>query len=176
MITVDDESAPAKAVAAVEKLAGQGVVAITGGYGSNNIAPASDAANKLGLVYMTSGGVDDSLTALRLVQAVFESEHYEVVTASDGMEGLEKVQQRLPDLIVTDSVMPGVDGFAFLRKLKENPVTRMIPVIMLTSGDLSDSKSQGAESQPDVFVTKSAEMQPLLNQARSLLERPQQNR
>ena len=120
--------------------------------------------------------VDDSLTALRLVQAVFESEHYEVVTASDGMEGLEKVQQRLPDLIVTDSVMPGVDGFAFLRKLKENPVTRMIPVIMLTSGDLSDSKSRGAESQPDVFVTKSAEMQPLLNQARSLLKRPQQNR
>jgi branched-chain amino acid transport system substrate-binding protein len=63
MVTVDDESAPAKAVAAVEKLAGQGVVAITGGYGSNNIAPASDAANKLGLPYITSGGVDDSLTA-----------------------------------------------------------------------------------------------------------------
>jgi len=63
VITIDDESAPAKAVAAVEKLAGQGVVAITGGYGSNNIAPASDAANKLGLPYVTSGGVDDSLTA-----------------------------------------------------------------------------------------------------------------
>lgn len=61
IITVDDESAPAKAIAAVEKLASQGVVAITGGYGSNNISPASDAANKLGLVYITSGGVDDSL-------------------------------------------------------------------------------------------------------------------
>ena len=61
IITVDDESAPAKALAAVEKLASQGVVAITGGYGSNNIAPASDAANKLNLVYITSGGVDDSL-------------------------------------------------------------------------------------------------------------------
>jgi branched-chain amino acid transport system substrate-binding protein len=61
IITVDDESAPAKAIAAVEKLASQGAVAITGGYGSNNIAPASDAANKLGLVYVTSGGVDDSL-------------------------------------------------------------------------------------------------------------------
>ena len=61
LITIDDESAPAKAVAAVDKLAGQGVVAITGGYGSNNIAPASDAANKLGLPYITSGGVDDSL-------------------------------------------------------------------------------------------------------------------
>ena len=120
--------------------------------------------------------VDDSLTALSLVQAVFESEHYEVVTASDGMEGLEKVRQRLPDLIVTDSIMPGVDGFAFLRKLKDNPVTRLIPVIMLTSGDLNDSKIQGGESQPDVFVTKSAEMQPLLDHARSLLQRLPQNR
>ncbi|MYN18659.1 ABC transporter substrate-binding protein [Rugamonas sp. FT107W] len=61
IVTIDDESAPAKAVAAVEKLASQGAVAITGGYGSNNISPASDAANKLGLVYITSGGVDDSL-------------------------------------------------------------------------------------------------------------------
>jgi branched-chain amino acid transport system substrate-binding protein len=61
IVTVDDESAPAKAIAAVEKLASQGAVAITGGYGSNNIAPAADAAAKLGLVYVTSGGVDDSL-------------------------------------------------------------------------------------------------------------------
>jgi branched-chain amino acid transport system substrate-binding protein len=61
LITVDDESSPAKAVAAVEKLASQNVVALTGGYGSNNIGPAADAASKLGLVYVTSGGVDDSL-------------------------------------------------------------------------------------------------------------------
>jgi len=61
LVTVDDESAPAKAVAAVEKLASQKVLAITGGYGSNNISPASDAAGKLGLVYVSSGGVDDSL-------------------------------------------------------------------------------------------------------------------
>lgn len=61
LATVDDESAPAKAIAAVEKLASQGVVAVTGGYGSNNIAPAADAAARLNLVYMTSGGVDDSL-------------------------------------------------------------------------------------------------------------------
>ncbi len=62
LITVDDESSPAKAVAAVEKLASQGVVAIDGGYGSSNIGPASDAANKAGLVYITSGGVDEALT------------------------------------------------------------------------------------------------------------------
>jgi branched-chain amino acid transport system substrate-binding protein len=62
LITVDDESSPAKAVAAVEKLASQGAIAIDGGYGSNNIGPASDAANKAGLVYVTSGGVDEALT------------------------------------------------------------------------------------------------------------------
>jgi branched-chain amino acid transport system substrate-binding protein len=60
-IVIDDESAPAKAIAAVEKLAADGALAITGGYGSNNIAPASDAAGKLGLVYVTAGGVDESL-------------------------------------------------------------------------------------------------------------------
>jgi len=62
LMTIDDESSPAKAVAAVEKLASQGVVAIDGGYGSGNIGPASDAANKAGLVYITSGGVDEALT------------------------------------------------------------------------------------------------------------------
>ncbi|MBL8511771.1 MAG: ABC transporter substrate-binding protein, partial [Betaproteobacteria bacterium] len=62
LITIDNESSPAKAVAAVEKLASQGAVALTGGYGSANIGPASDTANKAGLVYMTSGGVDDDLS------------------------------------------------------------------------------------------------------------------
>lgn len=62
VITVDDESSPAKAVAAVEKLAGEGVVAYTGGYGSNIIGPASEAAEKLGKTYITSGGVATELT------------------------------------------------------------------------------------------------------------------
>ena len=59
---VDDESNPAKAVSAIDKLAAQGVVAFVGGFASNIIGPASDAANKLNLVYVTAGGVDDSLT------------------------------------------------------------------------------------------------------------------
>lgn len=61
LMTIDDESSPAKAMAAVEKLAAQGAVAITGGYGTNLIGPAADAANKAGLVYMTSGGVGNEL-------------------------------------------------------------------------------------------------------------------
>ncbi|MGE5651947.1 MAG: ABC transporter substrate-binding protein [Bacillota bacterium] len=62
MVTVDDESAPAKAVAAVEKLASEGVTSVIGGYGSNIIGPASDASNRLGLTYITAGGVNDELS------------------------------------------------------------------------------------------------------------------
>lgn len=66
ILTVDDESSPAKAVGAVEKLAADGVVAYTGGYGSNIIGPASEAAEKLGKVYITSGGVATELTKRNL--------------------------------------------------------------------------------------------------------------
>lgn len=59
---IDDESTPAKAVSAVEKLAGSGAVAIIGGYGSNIVGPASDASDKLGKVYITAGAVSDELT------------------------------------------------------------------------------------------------------------------
>lgn len=62
LVTIDDESAPAKAVAAVEKLASEGVTSVIGGYGSNIIGPASDAANRLKLPYITAGGVNDDLT------------------------------------------------------------------------------------------------------------------
>ncbi|HEX7386580.1 MAG TPA: ABC transporter substrate-binding protein [Castellaniella sp.] len=62
LITIDNESQPAKSVAAVEKLASQGVIAITGGYGSNVVSPASEAANKLGVPYVSSGAIADSLT------------------------------------------------------------------------------------------------------------------
>jgi branched-chain amino acid transport system substrate-binding protein len=62
LVTIDDESSPAKAVAAVEKLAAQGVVGINGGYGSNITGPASTAANKAGLAYLTVGGTATALT------------------------------------------------------------------------------------------------------------------
>ncbi len=62
MITIDDESAPAKAVAAVEKLSSQGVTSIIGGYGSNIIGPASDVANRQNITYITAGAVSNELT------------------------------------------------------------------------------------------------------------------
>lgn len=115
--------------------------------------------------------VDDSPSVLRLLQAVFESEHYEVVTASDGLQGLEKAHECRPDVVVTDSVMPGIDGFAFLQKLREHPATGAVPVIMLTSADPKASEPRDSSPRPDAFVAKSADMEPLLVEVRRVLER-----
>jgi len=115
--------------------------------------------------------VDDSETILIFLQAIFESEHYEVMTATDGVDGLAKVLQSLPDLIITDSIMPGLDGFGFLRALREDPATEAVPVIMLTAGDPHDPDHIAREPRPDAFVKKSADFGPLLAEVREVLRR-----
>jgi CheY-like chemotaxis protein len=111
--------------------------------------------------------VDDSPSVLQILQFVFEGEHYDVVTAADGAEGLQKIGEQLPDIVVTDSIMPGMDGFAFLQKLKEQPRTSAIPVIMLTSEEPSQSLDSG--SRPDAFVKKSADFSLLLSKVSEIL-------
>lgn len=113
--------------------------------------------------------IDDSPSVLRLLQFVFESEQYDVVTAADGVDGLRKIAERTPDVIVTDSVMPGMDGFAFLRKLKEEPSTSAIPVIMLTSENLDALEERDREPRPDAFLQKSSDFTPLLNKVSALI-------
>lgn len=113
--------------------------------------------------------VDDSPTVLSLLRAALEAHQYEVATAGDGAEALETIRQSAPDLIVTDSIMPGLDGFALLGQLKEDASTRAIPVIMLTS-DPDDPRPAG-DVQPDAIITKSSHMEPLLAEIRGLLQR-----
>lgn len=113
--------------------------------------------------------VDDSPTVLSLLRAALEAQQYNVATAADGAEALNTIRQSAPDLIVTDSIMPGLGGFALLAQLKENAATRSIPVILLTS-DPDDAPPSG-DAQPDAIITKSAQMEPLLAQIRGLLQR-----
>jgi CheY-like chemotaxis protein len=115
--------------------------------------------------------VDDSPTVLSLLRAALEAHQYEVATAADGVEALEGIRRSAPDLIVTDSIMPGLDGFGLLTKLRNAPETRAIPVIMLTS-DPDDPRPGGPGGvQPDAVIIKSAQMEPLLEQIRGLLQR-----
>ena len=115
--------------------------------------------------------VDDSETVLNFLRTILENQHYEVDTATDGNDGLAKVHRSLPDLIVTDSIMPGLDGFGLLRALRSDPATEAVPVIMLTSGAPDDPDHIAREPRPDAFVKKSADFAPLLAEIRDALER-----
>ena len=115
--------------------------------------------------------VDDSETILNFLRAVLESERYEVATATDGHDGLAKAHQSLPDLVITDSIMPGLDGFGLLRALRTDPATEAVPVIMLTSGSPDDPDHVAREPRPDAFVRKSADFTPLLAEIREALRR-----
>ena len=115
--------------------------------------------------------VDDSPSVLNILQMIFQAENYEVFTAADGTEGLAKALEILPDLVITDSIMPGLDGFGLLRALRQDPATEFVPVIMLTAGDPHDPDHIVREPRPDVFVKKSADFAPLLAQVRDTLNR-----
>jgi two-component system alkaline phosphatase synthesis response regulator PhoP/two-component system response regulator VicR len=98
--------------------------------------------------------VDDERHIVRLVQVNLERQGYEVVTAFDGKEALEKVQSEQPDLIVLDVMMPYMDGFEVLQNLKRDPSTRDIPVIMLTAKAQDADVFRGWQSGVDCYLTK----------------------
>ncbi len=77
--------------------------------------------------------VEDDAGVQTMYRRFFELEKFEVETASDGLEGLEKVRKYIPDLIALDIMMPGMDGVKVLSEIKGDPTTRHIPVIMLTN-------------------------------------------
>ena len=115
--------------------------------------------------------VDDSETIVNFLRMVLESEKHEVDTAFDGIDGLAKAHQSPPDVIITDSIMPGMDGFSLLHALRTDPATEAVPVIMLTSGDPHDPDHIARHPQPDAFVKKSADLGPLLAALREALSR-----
>ena len=115
--------------------------------------------------------VDDSETVLNFLRTILENEQYEVATATNDVDALAQAHQSLPDLVVTDSIMPGLDGFGLLLALRSDPATEAVPVIMLTSGAPDDPDHIAREPRPDAFVRKSADLTPLLAEIRGALER-----
>ena len=98
--------------------------------------------------------VDDEKHIVRLVQVNLERAGYEVVTANDGKEALQKVEDENPDLVVLDVMMPYMDGFEVLQNLRRNPSTRDIPVIMLTAKAQDADVFKGWQSGVDCYLTK----------------------
>jgi len=98
--------------------------------------------------------VDDQVHIVRLIQVNLERHGYQVVTAYDGEEALQKVRTEKPDLVVCDVMMPRKDGFEVLRELKADPATRDIPVIMLTAKAQDADVFRGWSEGVDCYLTK----------------------
>ncbi|MDT7896536.1 MAG: hypothetical protein OXFUSZZB_000141 [Candidatus Fervidibacter sp.] len=98
--------------------------------------------------------VDDERHIVRLVQVNLERQGYEVLTAYDGVECLEKTKAEKPDLIILDVMMPRMDGFEALQRLKSDPETNHIPVIMLTARAQDRDVLQGYQYGADLYLTK----------------------
>ncbi len=98
--------------------------------------------------------VDDEKHIVRLVEINLKKAGYEVTTANNGREALEAVALSTPDLIVMDVMMPEMDGFAALKKLKDDPATSNIPVIMLTAKAQDADVFKGWQSGADLYLTK----------------------
>jgi len=113
--------------------------------------------------------VDDSSTVLLMERMILSKSEYDVVTAKDGQEGVEKALAERPDLILMDVVMPRMDGYEACRRIREQEDTRAIPVIMVTTRGELQSVETGYASGCTDYVTKPINGLELLAKVRSCL-------
>jgi len=112
--------------------------------------------------------VDDIEANVRLLAAKLEAEYYDVLTASDGATALAIAASEAPDIVLLDVMMPGMDGFAVCRRLKDDPLTRHIPVVLVTALDSRGDKITGLDAGADEFLTKPIDDMLLFARVRSL--------
>jgi len=114
--------------------------------------------------------VEDSTAVAAVIQAALVKEGYVVILAVDGLEGLKLAISERPRLIVTDSVMPRMDGFGLMRALKVNPMTSEIPVIMLTSKASSEDEQRALEFGFIDFIPKPVQPLRVVSRVKRALE------
>jgi len=113
--------------------------------------------------------VDDNPRNVRLVLSILKPNKYEIFPAYSGREALALVEEKSPDLVILDVLMPEMDGFQVARALRANPESRAIPILMLTALRELEDKVKGLEAGADDFLTKPFNAIELLARTRSLL-------
>ncbi len=113
--------------------------------------------------------VDDSNTILMMEKFILRDQSYEIVTASDGEEGVQKAILHRPDLILLDVIMPKMGGFEACRRLRENDLTRNTPIIMVTTRGEAANVENGWTSGCSDYVTKPINAIELLAKVRNFL-------
>lgn len=117
--------------------------------------------------------VDDDPVIQKLLAVNFEMEGYRVVTAGDGVEGIERVHRDRPDLVLLDVMMPRMDGIEVVRSLKADKATAGIPVILLSAKAQSTDINGGLDAGADDYVTKPFDPLELLDKVAALIGTPE---
>jgi DNA-binding NarL/FixJ family response regulator len=117
--------------------------------------------------------VDDDLGTRLSISDYLELSGYSVITADDGQEALAMVDEYHPDLIVTDIVMPRMNGYELVRRVRQQPAFRLLPVILLTARTQTQERILGYQSGCDLYLPKPFELEELAAAIRNLLERSQ---
>ena len=115
--------------------------------------------------------VDDELDMLMVIKLRLEASGYEVITATDGLDGLNAARRVKPDLIVLDIMLPKMNGYKVARFLKFDEEYKNIPIVMLTALSGEEDRSTGIETGADAYLTKPFETQQLLDAVREFLEK-----
>ena len=113
--------------------------------------------------------VDDVAANVELLKTLLAREGYSVVTASDGEEALEMVASEHPDLVLMDVLMPKLSGYDVCEQIKQNPATRLTPVVLITALHERERKIEGINAGADDFLTKPVDPHELKARARSLV-------
>lgn len=98
--------------------------------------------------------VDDEPDIIRIIQLTLEQAGYNVITAQDGEEAIQRAAAQQPALILMDQVMSGMSGSEAVRRMKSNPATSNIPVVILTAQNTTEDMIESWESGTDLFLTK----------------------
>lgn len=114
--------------------------------------------------------VDDDPNLILLVKDYLEFRGYDVVTAENGREALEKLEEDLPDLIICDVMMPEMDGYTLVKHVREDPRTSWIPVLFLSAKGQSQDRVKGLSTGADVYIVKPFEPEELVAQVESSLK------
>ena len=113
--------------------------------------------------------VDDEVNITQILEFSIGSEGYEVITASNGEEAVEKARREQPDLVILDIMMPKIDGYEACRLIKSNPLTKNIPVVLLTAKGRDIDKRLGYEVGATDYIVKPFSPNKLIERIHQLL-------
>lgn len=115
--------------------------------------------------------IDDDPTLCKLLTQIFEDLQYEVEVAHDGAEGIEAASQNLPDLAIVDINMPKMNGYEVCSRLRAEPSTRYVPILMLTGVSHLPSAMKGLASGANDYITKPFNIDEITARVQALLQR-----